>query len=132
MSLVFFTFAPVRPRRPWSRLWARNVVYPQVEDVDESEGKDKKTKKIKEVSHEWEHLNQQKPIWMRKSEEVTHDDYAAFYKSLSNDWEVRHDEALCPRNMSCTRFSSVDSNCVGVAVCVELLSHETYESSVDT
>ncbi|CAM9185605.1 unnamed protein product [Scytosiphon promiscuus] len=59
----------------------------QVEDVDESEGKEKKTKKIKEVSHEWEHLNQQKPIWMRKSEEVTHDDYAAFYKSLSNDWE---------------------------------------------
>ncbi|CAN0315332.1 unnamed protein product [Ectocarpus sp. 12 AP-2014] len=60
---------------------------PKVEDVDESEGKEKKTKKIKEVSHEWEHLNQQKPIWMRKSEEVTHDDYAAFYKSLSNDWE---------------------------------------------
>ncbi len=59
----------------------------QVEDVDESEGKEKKTKKIKEVSHEWDHLNQQKPIWMRKSEEVTHDDYAAFYKSLSNDWE---------------------------------------------
>lgn len=42
-----------------------------------------------QVSHEWEHLNQQKPIWMRKSEEVTHDDYASFYKSLSNDWEVR-------------------------------------------
>ncbi|CAM9581489.1 unnamed protein product [Pylaiella littoralis] len=60
---------------------------PKVEDVDEAEGKEKKTKKIKEVSHEWEHLNQQKPIWMRKSEEVTHDDYAAFYKSLSNDWE---------------------------------------------
>lgn len=61
---------------------------PKVEDVDEAESKEKKTKKIKEVSHEWEHLNQQKPIWMRKSEEVTHDDYAAFYKSLSNDWEV--------------------------------------------
>ncbi|CAM9558256.1 unnamed protein product [Ascophyllum nodosum] len=60
---------------------------PKVEDVDEEETKDKKTKKIKEVSHEWDHLNQQKPIWMRKSEEVTHDDYAAFYKSLSNDWE---------------------------------------------
>lgn len=41
------------------------------------------------MSHDWEHLNQQKPIWMRKSEEVTHEDYAAFYKSLSNDWEVR-------------------------------------------
>ncbi|CAM9156775.1 unnamed protein product [Discosporangium mesarthrocarpum] len=60
---------------------------PKVEDVDEAENKKKKTKKIKEVSHEWDHLNQQKPIWMRKSEEVTHSDYAAFYKSLSNDWE---------------------------------------------
>merc|ERR1719181_1647574 len=39
---------------------------PKVEDVDE-----KKTKKIKEVTHEWDHLNGQKPIWMRKPDEVT-------------------------------------------------------------
>merc|ERR1719326_2450219 len=61
---------------------------PKVEDVDEEEAKkEKKTKKIKEVTHEWDHLNGQKPIWMRKSEEVTSEEYAAFYKSLSNDWE---------------------------------------------
>eukprot|EP00611_Tribonema_gayanum_P028409 TRINITY_DN729_c0_g1_i2.p1 TRINITY_DN729_c0_g1~~TRINITY_DN729_c0_g1_i2.p1 ORF type:complete len:723 (-),score=345.92 TRINITY_DN729_c0_g1_i2:462-2585(-) len=59
---------------------------PKVEDVEE-ESKEKKTKKIKEVTHEWEHLNQQKPIWMRKPDEVTHDEYVAFYKSLTNDWE---------------------------------------------
>ena len=61
---------------------------PKVEDVDEAETKkEKKTKKIKEVTHEWDHLNGQKPIWMRKPEEVTQEEYASFYKALSNDWE---------------------------------------------
>ncbi|XP_030538232.2 heat shock protein 83-like [Rhodamnia argentea] len=58
-----------------------------VEEVDEEKEKKPKKKKVKEVIHEWQQINKQKPIWMRKPEEVTKEEYAAFYKSLTNDWE---------------------------------------------
>ena len=52
---------------------------------EEKEPKEKKKKTVKEVTHEFEQVNKNKPIWMRKPEEVTKEEYSAFYKSLTND-----------------------------------------------
>ena len=67
---------------------------PEIEEVKDEDlaniermAKEKKTKTVEEVVTEYVLLNKQKPIWSKKPESVSSEEYASFYKSLTNDWE---------------------------------------------
>lgn len=59
---------------------------------DEAEVKEEsEEKKEEEFDHvqkkDWELVNENKPIWLRKASEVTEEEYNKFYKALTKDYE---------------------------------------------
>lgn len=54
-----------------------------VEDAKEEEKP--KTKKVDKTVWDWEILNNHKPIWTRKSDDVEENEYNEFYKALTKD-----------------------------------------------
>lgn len=66
----------------------------KVEDAEDTQdATDKKVeKKTKTESYtEWDHLNQEKPIWNRSTKDVTQEEYASFYKNISGDYDEHLD-----------------------------------------
>lgn len=60
---------------------------PEVKDEDDDDEPEEKKEKPKKIVHEWELLNDQKPIWLQAKEDLSETDYMSFYKTLSGSYD---------------------------------------------
>jgi len=59
----------------------------KIEEVDEEDNDQTDNKKtIKKTITEWNVINEQKPVWCRKPDDISEEEYQSFYKNISNDY----------------------------------------------
>ena len=80
---------PIEEEKPVEEKSSDDEIVDEDEDVkveeDTNEDDKPKTKKVSKTVWDWMLINDSKPIWTRKPNEVTEEEYNEFYKSLTKD-----------------------------------------------
>ena len=56
-------------------------------EIDETVVEEKIEDVTKEVVSDWQTVNNKDPIWVRQSDDISHEEYSEFYKSITGDYD---------------------------------------------